>query len=136
MLKKKNLSVILAVVLLCASVMGVLFIGAQAADTKYYMTVGDADGAWAGKVPSDMTFVANYANINEAVVAAAKRSWAAKDTLTIYLASSDTPDVTFASSVPGRHLFNTYTIFRGDNTKLPIEINGEIWDGWFMEAHK
>jgi hypothetical protein len=69
MLKKKNLSVILAVVLLCASVMGVLFIGAQAADTKYYMTVGDADGAWAGKVPSDMTFVANYANINEAVAA-------------------------------------------------------------------
>ncbi len=125
MFNKKNLSVIFAVVLLCASVVGVFFIGAQAAGTKYYMTVGDSDASYASKVPSDMSFIANYSGVAEAVAAAKGRSWAAKDTLTIYIASSSTAAPTFASTTAGRHLFNTYTIFRGDNTKLPIEINGD-----------
>ncbi len=134
MFKKKNLSVIFAVVLLCASVAGVLFIGAQAADTKYYMTVGDPDGAYATKVSSDMSFIANYSNINEAITAAAGRTWATKDTLTIYVAADGTT-ASFGSGVPGRHLFNTYTIFRDDNTKLPIEINGDDPSTQDVEQH-
>ncbi|MBR5295049.1 MAG: hypothetical protein IKU24_00495, partial [Clostridia bacterium] len=125
MLKKKNLSVILAVVLLCTCIAGVLFIGAQAADTKYYMTVGDSAGAWAGKVPSDMTFLSNHSSINDAMTAAKKHTWAAKDTLTIYVTASGTTTPSFTSGTSGRHLFNIYTIFRDDNTKLPVEINGD-----------
>lgn len=127
MFKKKNLSVILAVVLLCASVAGVLFIGTQAAGTKYYMTVGDSGGAYAAKVPSDMTFIANYSGVAEAVAAARSggRTWAKDDTLTIYVANSSTTAIGSANSAQGRQLFGTYTIFRADNTKLPITIDGD-----------
>ncbi len=125
MLKKKNLSVILAVVLLCASVLGVLFLGAQAAGTKYYMTVGDSAGAYEDKVPADMSFIKNYDGVADAVAAAKGRTWAKGDTLTIYIANSNTTAVGSVNSGQGRQLFGTYTIFRADNTKLPITIDGD-----------
>ncbi len=126
MRNNKLWSVLLAAVLLCACVVGVLVIGAQAEGQQYYMTVGDAEGAYADKVSADATFIANYDGIDAAMAAAAaKTDWAAGDSLVIYITSSETTAPAFASGTAGRHLFNVSTIFRADNTKLPIEINGD-----------
>ncbi len=113
-------SVLLAAVLLCACVVGVLFVGTQAQGTAY---------AW--YVDGVGTAENSYATIDAAMAAAkAKTDWAAEDTLTIYVTASGTTSTfntaqTGGQVNTGRNLFNVITVFRADNTQLPITIDGD-----------
>ncbi|MBR5295828.1 MAG: hypothetical protein IKU24_04480, partial [Clostridia bacterium] len=112
-------SVLLAAVLLCASVVGLVIVGAQAEGVVYDWYV---DGVGAADD--------HYATIDDAMKAAyAKKDWAEGDSLAIYITKSGTATTfntvqTGAQVNTGRHLFNVATIFRADNTKLPITIDG------------
>ncbi len=110
-------SVLLAAVLLCACVVGVLFVGAQAEGTAYTWTV---DGVG--------TATDCYATVDAAMIAADAKTWAAGDSLTLSVTAETTTTFNTAATGgqanSGRNLFNIKTIFRADNTKLPITIDG------------
>lgn len=111
MRKTKFWSFLFAFVLLCACVLGVLFTGAQAeAGTVYEWNVdgvGDEENS--------------YADINKAMAAAySKKDWKAGDTLTIRITAANTAP----ADATGRLLFGKYSIWRADNTLLPITIDG------------
>ncbi len=120
MFSKKILSILIAAVLLCAAIVGVVFIGADAGGTSYTWYI---DGVG--------TAENSYATIDAAMSAAkAKTDWAADDTLTIYVTASGTTSTfntasTGGNADTGRHLFNVITVFRADNTQLPITIDGD-----------
>ena len=109
-MRTKLLTTLLALVLLCACVAGVLMLSAQAAGTDYVWSV---DGVG--------TAEDSYLDINKAIAAAySKKDWEAGDTLTIQITASNTA----AADATGRLLFGKYSIFRADNTLLPITIDG------------
>lgn len=114
MRKCKLWSVLLAVLLLSACVVGILITGTLAEGTDYTWYV---DGVG--------TTADHYATVDAAMAKAkAKTNWAKGDSLTVYVTKSGTA-TTFSTATVGRHLFSVYTIFRADNTKLPITINGD-----------
>ncbi len=120
MFSKKNLTILLSAVLLCACAIGVIFTGAKAGGTEFTWYV---DGVGEGDY--------YFATINDAIAAAkAKTDWANDAVLTIYITVSDTSATfntasTGGNADTGRNLFNTTTVFRENNTKLPIIINGD-----------
>jgi len=108
-------SVLLAAVLLCACVVGMLFTGASASDsripvaTETYVVGTDGD------------------TIRACLEKAAEETWSATDVLEIQFTGSDSsayskPDP--ENGVSGYTLFEVTTIFREDDTKLPIVIRG------------
>ncbi len=116
MRKAKLWSVLLASVLLCACIVGVLVVGANAGagSVTYYVGYGDDDA----KTP-------NFGSIREALVAAKEADWTAGDQLTIEFKGQDT-SANVTSPVAGESanlLFGQTTIFAGDK-KLPITIKG------------
>ena len=108
-------SVLCAAVLLCACVVGVLFTGASASDSR---------------IPeATVTYVVGTDGntIRACLEKAAEETWSATDVLEIQFTGSDSsayskPDA--ANGVSGYTLFEVTTIFREDDTKLPIVIRG------------
>ena len=117
MKKAKLLSVIFALVLLCACVAGVCMTGTTAATNVRQMRV---DGT---------TYNSVKAVLNEA----ASKSWAANDVLvitvdpTVHASESISHDET-GVAYAGGIAFGHKTIFRADGTRLPITIQGSSAD--------
>ena len=108
-------SVLCAAVLLCACVVGVLFTGASASDSR----IPEATTTYVVGTDGD--------TIRACLDKAAEETWGATDVLEIEFSGSDgsiyaKPDV--ANGIGGYTMFETATIFREDNTKLPIVITG------------
>ena len=108
-------SVLCAAVLLCACVLGVLFTGASASDTR----IPEATATYV--VGTDGT------TIRACLEKAATQTWDKDDVLKIQFSGTDSsayasPDPD--NGVSGYTLFEAVTVFREDNTKLPIVIEG------------
>jgi len=115
MRKAKLWSVILAAMLLCICAVGMLFTGVSASDSR----IPEATDTYAVGTDGD--------TIRACLEKAAGRTWGATDVLEIQFTGSDSsayakPDA--ANGVSGYILFEVPTIFREDNTKLPIVIRG------------
>ena len=108
-------SVLLAAVLLCACVVGMLGTGASASDSRI-------------PVATDTYVVGTDGDtIRACLEKAAEETWGATDVLEIQFSGEDSS--MYASPNPengisGYTLFEVATIFREDNTKLPIVIRG------------
>ncbi|MBR2634126.1 MAG: hypothetical protein IKD31_04125, partial [Clostridia bacterium] len=101
MQNKKVLSICLVLALLVSCVAGVMIFGASAAtETKWTV-----DGT-------------QYANLQAAIDDAATKTWAAGDELVIEITATADQAVKAADGL----LFGAKTIFRADNTRLPITI--------------
>ena len=112
-------SVLCAAVLLCACVAGVLFTGASASDTR----IPEATDIYEVGIDGD--------SIRACLSEAADATWSKDDVLEIRFSGTDTslyaaPDA--ANGISGYTMFETPTIFREDNTKLPIVISGTAED--------
>ena len=108
-------SVLLAAVLLCACVVGVLFTGASASDSR----IPTATTTYVVGTDGD--------TIRACLENAAEETWGATDVLEIQFSGEDSsmyakPDP--ENGISGYTLFEVATIFRADNTKLPIVIRG------------
>ena len=111
-------SVLLAAVLLCACIAGILFTGASASDSRIptnptttYVVGEEGDGD----------------TIRACLDKAAGETWAENTVLEIQFSGEDSsayasPDA--ANGISGYTLFETATIFREDDTQLPIIIRG------------
>ena len=99
---KKLLSVCLALVLACACLFGLCTLNAGAAATTWKV-----DGT-------------QYATLQAAIDDAATKTWAAGDELVIEITATDAQTVKAVDGI----LFGAKTIFRADNTRLPITIKG------------
>ena len=108
-------SVLCAAVLLCACVVGVLFTGASASETR----IPEATTTYVVGTDGD--------TIRACIEKAATQTWGKDDVLKIQFSGTDSsaysaPDA--ANGVSGYTLFEVTTVFRADNTKLPIIIEG------------
>ena len=108
-------SVLCAAVLLCACIAGVLFTGASASETR----IPEATATYVVGTDGD--------TIRACLEKAATQTWGATDVLKIQFSGTDSsayaaPDA--ANGVSGYTLFEVTTVFRADNTKLPIVIEG------------
>ena len=108
-------SALLVAVLLCACVLGVLFTGASASDTR----IPEATTTYVVGTDGD--------TIRACLDKAAGETWAAGTVLEIQFSGEDNsiysaPDA--ANGVSGYTMFETATIFREDDTQLPIVIRG------------
>ena len=108
-------SVLLATMLVCACVVGVLFTGASASDTR----IPTATTTYVVGTDGD--------TIRACLDKAAAETWAAGTVLEIRFSGEDdsiyeSPDP--ANGISGYLAFETRTIFREDDTKLPIVIRG------------
>ena len=108
-------SVLCAAMLLCACVLGVLFTGASASDTR----IPEATATYVVGTDGD--------TIRECLDKAATQTWGKDDVLKIQFSGTDSsayasPDA--ANGISGYTLFEAVTVFRQDNTKLPIIIEG------------
>ena len=108
-------SALLVAVLLCACVLGVLFTGAAASDTR----IPTATTTYVVGTDGD--------TIRACLDKAAAENWAANTVLEIQFSGEDSsifakPDA--ANGISGYTMFETATIFREDNTQLPIVIRG------------
>ena len=108
-------SALLVAVLLCACVLGVLFTGAAASDTR----IPTATTTYVVGTDGD--------TIRACLDKAAAENWAANTVLEIQFSGEDSsifakPDAD--NGISGYTMFETATIFREDNTQLPIVIRG------------
>ena len=103
---KKLFSVLVASLLLVACVVGMLIVGANAADTVTFTVDGVGED------------VNTYRTIKEALAVAKGMQWTEGSELTIVLAKDEVDDPT------GYVLFDALTIWAG-NERLPITITGQ-----------
>ena len=99
---KKLLSVCFALILACACLFGICTLNVGAAATTWKV-----DGT-------------QYATLQAAIDDAATKTWAAGDELVIEITATDAQTVKAVDGI----LFGAKTIFRADNTRLPITIKG------------
>ena len=108
-------SVLCAAVLLALCIVGVLFTGASASETR----IPEATATYVVGTDGD--------TIRACIEKAATQTWGKDDVLKIQFSGTDSsayaaPDA--ANGVSGYTLFEVTTVFRADNTKLPIVIEG------------
>lgn len=105
---KKLLSVLVASLLLVACVVGMLIVGANAADDVTW-TIDEVGGT-----------STTYKTISDALAAAKEMTWPEGSTLTLIVDAQDKED----DHTPGKLLFNAETIWAG-NERLPITIKSK-----------
>ncbi len=117
--KKNLLSVLLAAVLLCACVAGMLVTGVSAEEPTHKVLEVDGVGAsGSGK----------YKTVTAALRSVSSSSWAPGSTLTIEIsvvATSGEGLTKIASASSMFNVFGVQTLFVSDGTKLPITIRSE-----------
>ncbi len=130
-MRTKLWSTLLALVLLCACVVCVLILGAQAEEgTTYEWVVNGEATDTTSSDPNEWTFV----SIDKAIQYAKSQTaftWEKDDQLIVHIAAKDTT----AATATTRLLFNAGSVFRADNTLLPITIDGDDPDTATVERN-
>lgn len=111
MKNKKLWLVLLASLILCGCVSGILFTGASAEETVVLYAVGDLQVSGATQVESIQDALADLEKNN--------RKWSADTTAEIRICGSD-----HSGGAQNGVIFGQVTIWREDGTKLPITIRG------------